>query len=56
MFGFVWVRIHTEDVFSEDYMSFLLFWLVFYKNGTNKQNLENFRGPTLRRGDPYAAA
>ena len=56
MFGFGWVRTHLGDVFFGKYMSFLFFWLDFWKNGQNNQNMGKLRGPTPRRRDPHAAA
>ena len=56
MFGFGWVRTHLEVVFCDAFGLFWGFWLYFWKNGQNHQNLVNFGGPTPRRRDPHAAA
>ena len=48
MFGFGWVSTHLGVVFG----LFWGFWLDFWKNGLNQQNLGNFEGPTLRHRDP----
>ena len=52
MFGFDWVRTHLGVVFGDAFGLFLGFWLYFWKNGRNQQNLGNFWGPTPRRRDP----
>ena len=52
MFGFGEVRTHLRVVFSDAFGLIKGFWLDFWKNGRNQQNLGNFRGPTPRRRDP----
>ena len=52
MFGFGWVRTHSGDVFSGEYMSFLLFLVGFLEKGTKSTKSGNSRGPTPWRRDP----
>ena len=52
MFGSSEVRTHLGVVFSDTFGLFEGFWLDFWKNGLNQQNLGNFGGPTPRYRDP----
>ena len=52
MFGFGEVRTHLGVVFSDSFGLIEGFWLDFWKNRQNEQNLGNFGGPKSRRKDP----
>ena len=52
MFGVGWVRTQLGVVFGDAFGLIEGFWLDFWKNGINYQNLGKLRGPTLRHRDP----
>ena len=52
MFAFGWVRTCLGLVFGDAFGLFWGFWLDFWKNGRNQQNLAKFGGPMPLLRDP----
>ena len=52
MFGFGWVRPHSGDFFSREYMSVLLFLVGFLEKRTKSAKSGNSQGPTSWHRDP----
>ena len=56
MIGFGWVRIYLGDVFSREYMFFIVFLVRFVEKGPKTANSGQCQGSFAAAKDPHAVA